>query len=176
MAEPEKKTVMVLKVDLQCPSCFEKIRKILCRIPQIRDRWFDEKANTVKITVICCSPEKIRDKLCSKGGKIIKCIEIEEPGPESNGNGNAPPLAPGPLVGLALLYPVNPCCRPCCEGYGGGPCFHGYGFPPPLPQPQPRCDGNYACGPGYIYGRSPCCVPRRCDYFTEEDTTSCKFM
>lgn len=30
------------------------------------------------ITVICCSPEKIRDKLCYKGGGSIKSIEIVE--------------------------------------------------------------------------------------------------
>ncbi|CAA3011599.1 pollen-specific leucine-rich repeat extensin 1 [Olea europaea subsp. europaea] len=46
---------------------------------EICDRMFDEKANTVTITVICCNPEKIRDKLCCKGRKIIKSIEIKEP-------------------------------------------------------------------------------------------------
>jgi hypothetical protein len=30
----------------------------------------------VTITVVCCSPEKIRDKLCYKGGGSIKSIEI----------------------------------------------------------------------------------------------------
>ncbi|KAL2483910.1 Heavy metal transport/detoxification superfamily protein [Forsythia ovata] len=40
---------------------------------------FDEKSNTVIITVICCSPEKIRDKLCRRGGKIIQSIQIKEP-------------------------------------------------------------------------------------------------
>lgn len=29
--------------------------------------------------VVCCSPEKIRDKLCCKGGGSIKSIEIVEP-------------------------------------------------------------------------------------------------
>lgn len=31
------------------------------------------------ITVVCCSPEKIRDKLCCKGGGSIKSIEIVDP-------------------------------------------------------------------------------------------------
>ncbi|XP_059624820.1 uncharacterized protein LOC132268013 [Cornus florida] len=75
----EKVTIMVLKVDLQCPSCYKKVKKVLCKFPQIRNQVYDEKQNTVTITVVCCSPEKIRDKLCCKGGKAIKCIEIKEP-------------------------------------------------------------------------------------------------
>ena len=46
---------------------------------EIRDQVYDEKQNLVTITVVCCSPEKIRDKLCCKGGKVIKSIEIVEP-------------------------------------------------------------------------------------------------
>ncbi|GLU15826.1 hypothetical protein SLE2022_322860 [Rubroshorea leprosula] len=66
MAEKEAKvTTMVLKVDLQCPKCYKKV--------------YNEKANTVTIKVVCCSPEKIRDKLCYKGGRAIKSIEIKEP-------------------------------------------------------------------------------------------------
>ncbi|XP_009795883.1 uncharacterized protein LOC107776993 [Nicotiana tabacum] len=75
----EKTTKMVLKVDLQCPCCYKKAKKVLCKMPQVRDQVYDEKANTVTITVVCCSPEKIRDKLCYKGGKAIKSIEIKEP-------------------------------------------------------------------------------------------------
>lgn len=70
---------MVLKVDLQCPCCYKKAKKVLCKMPQVRDQVYDEKANTVTIIVVCCSPEKIRDKLCYKGGKAIKSIEIKEP-------------------------------------------------------------------------------------------------
>ncbi|XP_060186678.1 heavy metal-associated isoprenylated plant protein 39-like isoform X1 [Lycium barbarum] len=75
----EKTTIMVLKVDLQCPCCYKKTKKILCKIPQVRNQLYDEKANTVTITVVCCSPERVRDKLCCKGGKTIKSIEIKEP-------------------------------------------------------------------------------------------------
>ncbi|CDO99450.1 unnamed protein product [Coffea canephora] len=77
----EKVTVMRLNVDLQCPSCYKKVKKILCKFPQIRDQVYDEKQNLVTITVVCCSPEKIRDKLCCKGGKVIKSIEIVKPPP-----------------------------------------------------------------------------------------------
>ncbi|KAL3614929.1 hypothetical protein CASFOL_040590 [Castilleja foliolosa] len=76
----EKETIMVLKVDLQCPSCYKKTKKTLCKFPQVQDQIYDEKANTVTIRVVCCSPEKIRDKLCCRGGKAIKSIEIKEPG------------------------------------------------------------------------------------------------
>ncbi|XP_057795201.1 pollen-specific leucine-rich repeat extensin-like protein 1 [Salvia miltiorrhiza] len=74
----EKVTLMILTADLQCPSCYKKIRKTLCKFPQIRDQVYDEKKNEVKVTVVCCSPEKIRDKLCCKGGKSIKTIKIVE--------------------------------------------------------------------------------------------------
>ncbi|KAH7837180.1 hypothetical protein Vadar_010710 [Vaccinium darrowii] len=78
----EKVTKMVLKVDLQCPCCYKKIKKILAKFPEIRSHIYDEKQNTVTITVVCCNPEKIRCKLLCKGGKTIKCIEIiKEPPP-----------------------------------------------------------------------------------------------
>ncbi|XP_071921221.1 uncharacterized protein [Coffea arabica] len=76
----EKVTTMKLTVDLHCPSCYKKVKKILCKFPQIRDQVYDEKQNLVTVTVVCCSPEKIRDKLCCKGGKVITSIEIVEPG------------------------------------------------------------------------------------------------
>ncbi|KAL1566918.1 adipocyte enhancer-binding protein 1-like [Salvia divinorum] len=77
----EKVTLMVLQADLQCPCCYKKIRKTLCKFPQIRDQVYDEKKNEVKITVVCCSPERIRDKLCCKGGKSIKSIKIVDLNP-----------------------------------------------------------------------------------------------
>ncbi|KAJ4900071.1 Heavy metal transport/detoxification superfamily protein [Raphanus sativus] len=75
----EKVTMMKLKVDLECAKCYKKVKKVLCQIPQIRDQLFDEKSNIVIIKVVCCSPEKIMDKLCSKGGGSIKTIEIVQP-------------------------------------------------------------------------------------------------
>ncbi|KAF7840520.1 pollen-specific leucine-rich repeat extensin-like protein 1 [Senna tora] len=72
---------MKLKVDLQCHKCYKKVKKVLAKFPQIRDQVFDEKQNIVMIKVVCCSPEKIRDKICCKGGGAIKSIEIVEPKP-----------------------------------------------------------------------------------------------
>nr|GLL37738.1 protein PYRICULARIA ORYZAE RESISTANCE 21-like isoform X2 [Ipomoea trifida] len=46
---------------------------------EIRDQIYNEEENKVRITVVCCSPEKIRDKLCYKGGGVIKSIEIVDP-------------------------------------------------------------------------------------------------
>ncbi|XP_039016382.1 anther-specific proline-rich protein APG-like [Hibiscus syriacus] len=75
----DKVTIMVLKVDLQCCRCYKKVKKILSKFPQIRDQIYDEKAKTVTIKVVCCNPEKLRDKLCCKGGGSIKSIEIKPP-------------------------------------------------------------------------------------------------
>ncbi|KAI9124895.1 hypothetical protein K1719_004222 [Acacia pycnantha] len=80
-AMAEKVTIMRLKVNLQCEKCYKKVKKVLCKFPQIRDQMFDEKQNIVTIKVVCCSPEKIRDKLCCKGCGAIKSIEIVEPTP-----------------------------------------------------------------------------------------------
>ncbi|CAM8890609.1 unnamed protein product [Rhodiola kirilowii] len=89
----KKVTVMILKVDLQCDCCYIKVKKLLCKFPEIRDRIFDEKSNTVMITVICCNPEKIRDKLCNKGRGSIKSIEIKEPDPPKPKEITPPPAA-----------------------------------------------------------------------------------
>ncbi|XP_052203252.1 sulfated surface glycoprotein 185-like isoform X2 [Diospyros lotus] len=164
----EKVTTMVVKVDLQCPCCYREVKKLLCKFPQIRNQIFDEKQNTVTITVVCCSPEKIRDKLCCKGGKTIKCIQIVEPKPPKKPKDSPPPpppkedsppppppkedcpppppppkedSPPPPPPGV----PVAVCCGPCYEGRAGGPCYHGYGRRPvpvlistPNP-PVPEC-------------------------------------
>uniref|UniRef100_A0A5B6ZJ16 Uncharacterized protein n=1 Tax=Davidia involucrata TaxID=16924 RepID=A0A5B6ZJ16_DAVIN len=123
----QKVTIMVLKVDLQCSTCYKKIKKILCKFPQIRNPVFDEKQNTVTITVVCCSPEKFRDKLYCKGGKIIICIKIIPPPPPS-------PPKPEPVQTTPPPPPTKPepvqitlmCCGPCYEG-----CYHGHGRPKP---------------------------------------------
>ncbi|GLU15833.1 hypothetical protein SLE2022_322920 [Rubroshorea leprosula] len=87
----EEVTTMVLNVvDLQCSKCYKKIKKLLCKFPEIRDQKYDEKANKVTIKVVSCSPEKIRDKLCCKGCGCIKSIEIVKPPPPK------PPPPPPP--------------------------------------------------------------------------------
>ncbi|KAJ0016978.1 hypothetical protein Pint_09428 [Pistacia integerrima] len=77
----KKVTRMVLKVDLQCEKCYRKVKKVLCKFPQIQDQVFDEKQNTVRIKVVCCSPEKMKQKIRCKGGESIKSIEIVPPPP-----------------------------------------------------------------------------------------------
>ncbi|KAF8030513.1 hypothetical protein BT93_E2832 [Corymbia citriodora subsp. variegata] len=72
----EKVTKMLVKVDLQCSRCRKRIKKILCKIPQIRDQIYDEKQNAVLITVVCCSPEKIREKIICKGGETVLDVLI----------------------------------------------------------------------------------------------------
>ncbi|KAK1553598.1 hypothetical protein Q3G72_000949 [Acer saccharum] len=80
MAEKTNKvTIMLLKVDLECYKCYKKVKRILCKFPQIQDQVYDEKNNTVMIKVVCCSPEKIRDKISYKGRGSIKSIEISKP-------------------------------------------------------------------------------------------------
>lgn len=76
MAEKAKVTTMMMKVDLDCDKCRKKIKRVLCCIPQVQSQVYDEKSNTVVATVICCSPEKIKEKIQRKGGKSIKAIEI----------------------------------------------------------------------------------------------------
>ncbi|KAK9079105.1 hypothetical protein SSX86_000775 [Deinandra increscens subsp. villosa] len=109
----EKVTVMILYVDLKCPCCYKKVRKLLCKYPQIRDQVFDEEKNKVMITVVCCDPERFRDKLCCKGGKAIQSIEIPEPPPPKKDPG---PPKPQP-------EPVKKVPEP---------------KPKPQPQPQPQ--------------------------------------
>ncbi|GKV15247.1 hypothetical protein SLEP1_g26045 [Rubroshorea leprosula] len=36
---------MELDVDLQCSKCYKKVKKLLCKFPEIRDQEYDEKAN-----------------------------------------------------------------------------------------------------------------------------------
>ncbi|KAL7213782.1 hypothetical protein ACSBR2_016340 [Camellia fascicularis] len=124
----EKVTTMVLKVDLQCSCCYKKIKKILRKFPQIQDQIYDEKQNTVTIVVVCCSPEKIRDKLCCKGGKTIKCIEIKEPPkPNPPGKSEHPRDPERPEV---IIAPPPPPPPPPPEPKTAPP-------PPPPPPPPP---------------------------------------
>ncbi|GFZ03334.1 heavy metal transport/detoxification superfamily protein [Actinidia rufa] len=123
----DKVTIMVLKVvDLHCYSCYKKIKKVLCKFPEIRNQVYDEKANTVTITVVCCNPEKIRDKLCCKGGKTITKIDIKRPPtptptptqtqtptPNPAPPVPNPPAPPTPvLVGLWILLQKDLLCEP----------------------------------------------------------------
>ncbi|XP_047167687.1 protein PYRICULARIA ORYZAE RESISTANCE 21-like isoform X2 [Vigna umbellata] len=166
----EKVTVMRLKVDLQCHKCYKKVKRILCKFPQIRDQFYDEKHDIVTITVVCCNPEKLRDKICCKGCGTIKSIEIveppkpkppekpkpekpkpEKPPPPTKPNPPAPePVAPPAPVPVAPPAPVPvpvpvpaPPPRPV-------PC--------PVPEPPPRpVPIGVCCVPCYEgQGGGPC--------------------
>ncbi|KAG6394158.1 hypothetical protein SASPL_144738 [Salvia splendens] len=148
----------------RCDYYFSEENPQACSIIEIRDQVYKEKENKVVITVVCCNPEKIRDKLCYKGAKVIISIEIVDPLKPDKPE-DAPPLEqPTPPAS-----PVKNCCGPCSQGYGGGPCYFGYGS---QPMPQPCFDGYYVYG---CHDR-PCLVTR-CDYyFIEENPQACSIM
>lgn len=139
----QKVTAMVLKVDLQCCECYLKVKRLLCKFPQIRDQVFDEKHNTVTITVVCCNPERIRDKLCSKGRKSIKSIEIKDPKkpdsekPKSKPEDKPkqapadPAPAPAPAPAPVLVEPEKPKPKPKAAPEPQAPA------PAPTPAPAP---------------------------------------
>ncbi|XP_059438200.1 protein PYRICULARIA ORYZAE RESISTANCE 21 [Corylus avellana] len=112
-------TIMVLKVDLQCHRCYKKVKKILCKFPQIRDQVYDEKQNTVLIKVVCCSPEKIKEKIRCKGGDSIKSIEIVPPPPPPKPKPVEKP--PPPEKPKPVEKPPEPAPKP----------------PPPAEKPKP---------------------------------------
>ncbi|KAJ0017938.1 hypothetical protein Pint_09436 [Pistacia integerrima] len=166
----EQGTIMVIKVDLKCCKCYKKVKKILCKIPQIQDQVYDEKKNTVTIKVACCCcPQKMMQKIRCKGGKSIISIEIKppekkkeekppdekkKPDPEPKDKHptkvvielppHKPPKTPllGCPPGYAYLVPFGECCRECSEGRRGGPCEQ-------LAHGRPPCYGSY-------YGRPVC--------------------
>ncbi|KAH1065902.1 hypothetical protein J1N35_030889 [Gossypium stocksii] len=160
---------MLLKVDLQCCRCYMKVKKVVSKFPQIRNQIYHEKANTVTITVVCCNPEKLRDKLWCKGGGSVKSIEIKPPAKraspprEPTGKQESPPPTSGPLAGY--------CCTECYHGQRGGPCY--FGVPPP-----PPCFWSYGRpvydrwgGGGYEYSYAS-----RGDCFREENPQACSAM
>ena len=67
---------------------------------EIQDQVYNEKENYVVIKVVCCSPEKIKQKIKCKCGQTIKRIEeIKPPGnkppdqkPETKPPENKPPV------------------------------------------------------------------------------------
>ncbi|KAI4298815.1 hypothetical protein L6164_032332 [Bauhinia variegata] len=148
----QKEVTMRLKVDLQCCKCYKKVKKVLCKFPQIREQMFDEKNGIVTIKVVCCDPEKLRDKLCCKGRGCIESIEIVEPKPEKREEQEEPKKTK-PATELEVT--VRICCGPCSEGRRGGPCYEGCVMPerkpapPPVrhPYPPPCVPVGTCCGP-----------------------------
>ncbi|XP_042519291.1 protein PYRICULARIA ORYZAE RESISTANCE 21-like [Macadamia integrifolia] len=150
-----KVSMIVLKVDLECSRCYNKIRKTLSRYReryQIVEEIFDDKQNTVTISGPFC-PKKLARKLCCKARNAIKCIEIveetppkkpksldppkpepePEPEPESESEPAEPEPAPAPAPPPAPVPPPLPKPAP----------------PPPPPSPpapmkiQPEEDERY---------------------------------
>nr|TKR90714.1 hypothetical protein D5086_0000230260 [Populus alba] len=198
----EKVTTMVIRVDLECKKCRKKIKKVLCKIPQIHNQIYDTKACTVTITVVSCCPEKIKNKICCKGGKAVKCIEIKvpekpkpppekpkpQPPPEKPKpppeKPQEPPPAPKPAPKPPPPQPVpehpppvcpRTCCSECYQGFGGGPCYHGYGRPAPHYEPygRPVYDSWGGCGCGCRRDGYYVC---RCDYVYDHNPSSCRIM
>ncbi|PIA58403.1 hypothetical protein AQUCO_00500373v1 [Aquilegia coerulea] len=244
-AMAEKISAIVIKVDLGCEKCYNKIRQILCKYHcQIQSKTFDMKNNIVIVTG-WFDPCNFAKKLRCKAGKAIKSIEIvkkkepepekppsdppapepkkptsepEKPPPEPEKQPDPPAQAPEPTpeppkkdpepeppVKILVPYFV-PGYPPWHEGYGGAPCYEGYGMParpvsPPyhVPAPPP-CHVPPPCyvppqPPVYVppqppvydcyYGGPPPCSCgcggyRRCatpgEYFTEENPSTCSIM
>ncbi|KAG2411301.1 hypothetical protein I3760_Q013300 [Carya illinoinensis] len=94
---------MVLKADCSAVGASRKVKKILCKIPEIHDQKFDEKKNLVTISVVSCYPEKIKQKLIRKSGGCIEVIDViypkpipGPPGPPGLREIPGPPGPPGP--------------------------------------------------------------------------------
>ncbi|KAG6603831.1 protein PYRICULARIA ORYZAE RESISTANCE 21-like [Cucurbita moschata] len=151
----EKTVLMVLKVDLQCDRCFKKVKKVLAKIPQIRDQAYNEKQGIVLIKVVCCKPEMIMNKICCKGNGSIKSIEIKEP--EKNKEEKKGGEKPKVVAQLVRGYSPPPDSVYCYSCYEGRPCYrcHVYGIPaaPPCYVGMPVYDsygGGYG-GSGYCH-------------------------
>ncbi|KAI6704665.1 hypothetical protein NL676_007627 [Syzygium grande] len=135
---------MEIKVDLKCPRCCKKIKKILCDIPQVKDPIFDEKQNKVTITVVGGSPENVRQKILCKGRCFVQGVEIlPEPKPPN-------PAQPVYVVGWVCV------CPPCLNwGCGSScPCSCHCGRPPMcvdgcgMPAHECRCGRPPLCRDG----------------------------
>ncbi|ESQ30369.1 hypothetical protein EUTSA_v10011834mg [Eutrema salsugineum] len=131
----QKVLMMKLKVDLDCPKCYKKVKKALHKFPQITDELFDEKSNTVIIKVVCYNPEKLMNKLCYKADGSIKSIVILEPPkppqvqaqplqkPKEPEKIPAPAPAPAPVLLVPTSQPV-----PMWQPYHCGPYYEAQQF------------------------------------------------
>ncbi|KFK34181.1 hypothetical protein AALP_AA5G111100 [Arabis alpina] len=129
----EKVTMMKLKVDLDCPKCYKKVKKALRKFPQIRDELFDEKSNTIIIKVVCYDPERLMNKLCYKADGSIKSIVILEP-----------PKAPQVQVQVQpSLKPKDPSPAPVqTQAPAPAPMWQPYNYGPYYEARQYECYGR----------------------------------
>ncbi|GMY23791.1 protein PYRICULARIA ORYZAE RESISTANCE 21 isoform X4 [Fagus crenata] len=160
---------MVLKVDLQCPRCYKKVKKVLFKFPQIQDQVYNEEENLVMITVVYCCPESIKQKIISKGGGAIKSIEIKEPekpkakpSPPPQAKPPPPPPKPSPPPPPPQPPPKpSPPPPPPPMAPRSGPCYEGCGRPV-----YDSYGGGYGSGSYVSQG----------DYYSEENPTGCTVM
>ncbi|URD74289.1 hypothetical protein MUK42_25890 [Musa troglodytarum] len=140
----EKISTLILKVNLGCRLCYEKIRKTLCKLQDkenIKSISYDEKNGTVTISgpfYPHCLAKKLKCKAC----KVIVGIQIvEEPKPDTK-----PKPKPKPervlVVPIPYLWPPLGCSCPYYESYYGGT---GCCRCKKVPNPPPACGGPYYC-------------------------------
>ncbi|KAG6639165.1 hypothetical protein I3843_10G078400 [Carya illinoinensis] len=164
----DKETVtMKLKADLQCYYCYKKVKKILCKFPEVQDQIFDEKKNLVTIKVVSHCPEMIKQKIICKGGGCIQFVEPPVVGPQGPPGDVGPP---GPMGPPGPPGPVGPCGPKGPVGPEGPPGVGIVGPPgppgpigppgPPGPMPVPcrPCEPVPICYPPAVYlvGRCYC--------------------
>ncbi|XP_031273405.1 protein PYRICULARIA ORYZAE RESISTANCE 21-like [Pistacia vera] len=172
-------TIMVIKVDLKCCKCYKKIKKILCKIPQIQDQVYDEKKNTVTIKVACCCcPQKMMQKIRCKGGKSIISIEIKPPKKPEKPKEKPPAPAPAPTPAPAPAPAPAPEPAPAPPPVKEEPptkvvikqpphqppktpilvCTPGHAYPIPFGECCRECSEGRRGGPceQLAYGRPPC--------------------
>ncbi|KAG6639167.1 cuticle collagen 1-like isoform X1 [Carya illinoinensis] len=201
----ENAVKMVLKADLQCCRCLKKVKKILCKIPEIHDQKFDEKKNLVTISVVSCYPEKIKQKLIRKSGGCIEVIDViypkPIPGPPGPKGDPGPPGPPGPKGDPGPPGPPGPKGERGPKGEPGppgpvGPCGPigppgpKVCFPPIFPFPPCRwscgtsssscnCQGIPVCSRPPPPCPSDCykpCYVNRYEYCSEGDSSGCTSM
>ncbi|KAA3478215.1 keratin, ultra high-sulfur matrix protein-like [Gossypium australe] len=130
---------MVLKVDLQCYRCYQKVKKVLCKYPG-KDQKYDEKANTVTITVVSIDPQCIKTKISRKAGSCIKSIEIKSPEKkaptETKDKDQKPPKKEPDQTKIVWIL-----CKVCNTWHPEGPCNQTIYIPLPLAK---ACNEN--CG------------------------------
>ncbi|XP_071713874.1 uncharacterized protein [Rutidosis leptorrhynchoides] len=197
---PEKVTKMVLDVDLKCSDCYKKVKKAINKFAEIRDQEYDVEKNKVKITVVSCCPDKIRDKLHYKGGTSIQKMEIvvdkpkepvaanklktkpkneESETPKDNNNPKTqPPAKKLEVAKMTFEPPVQgypqmypPATYPMVGyGYESGPSVGSIA--------QPHSSGyGYEYGPGYNHGyMGNSSHFASSDYFSEENPQGCSIM